>query len=664
MTPTAIVLAVLLIATLAWAGYRFQRLLRPLFQAPREDRLDHVGQRLWGVVTNVGGHSRLLKNRYSGTLHLFIFSGFVILLTGIVQAFGQGLVPGFSLAPIGGNTWIALLQDLFDVIVMVGLAMAAYNRYVRKPERFRGSNEKDATIILALIFAVVFDMLLHNAFRVATGTDPSAPWRPVSSGLAALFGLVGIHGRSAELPAAIFYWTHVLAVLAFLAYIPTSKHLHIFVGIPNIFFRNLQPNGVLPAADLSQPSIGVKDVHQLGWKQMLDLYACTECGRCQAVRPAFAAGQPLSPKLLIMDLRDQLLDAEGIGGHRQAADGGSRELLGGRILDQTLWSCTTCRACMQVCPLHIEHVPKIVDMRRQLVEQGRMEPRLQDTLASLTQHGNSFNQSERMRARWTRELGFEVKDARKQAVDVLWFVGDFASYDPRVQPMTRALARILQRAGVDFGILYEAERNTGNDVRRVGEEGLYEMLAQHNLETLGKCSFQRIMTTDPHSLNALAQEYRTLGSTYPVIHYTRLLEELLTSGALKPERPLERVATYHDPCYLGRYNGGFDAPRQVLARLGLRVHEMGRCRENSFCCGAGGGRIWMDDTGVTERPSENRIREAVALGDADYFVVACPKDVVMYTAAVQSLGMEDRIQVKDVIELTEMALSLEPAAVA
>lgn len=662
MPAKTIVLAILTAATLAWAGYRFHLLLRPVFRSPWENRFDHLGQRLWGVAVNVGGHSRLLKIKYSGTLHLMIFSGFVILLTGIVQAFGEGFIPGFSLAPIGGHTWIALVQDLFDVIVMVGLAMAAFNRYVRRPDRFRGSNERDATIVLLLIFAVVFDMLMQNTFRAASGGDPSASWRPVSSALAGFLGLFGLHGAAARPVAEVFYWAHVLAILGFLAYIPTSKHLHIFVGIPNVFFRDLSPKGALPRADLSKPSIGLRDVEQLGWKQKLDLYACTECGRCQAVCPAHAAGQPLSPKLLIMDLRDHLLDEEGIGGHRKQANG-HRPLLGGSIQDETLWACTTCRACMEVCPLHIEHVPKIVDMRRQLVELGRMEPKLQDTLASLAQHGNSFNQSERMRARWTKDLGFTVKDARKEPVDVLWFVGDFASYDPRVQRHTQTVARVLHQARVDFGILYESERNSGNDVHRVGEEGLFEMLAEHNVDVLSKCAFKRIMTTDPHSLNALGQEYQAFGARYQVVHYTQLLLELLESGQLEPAGPIGKVATYHDPCYLGRYNGGFDAPRRVMTKLMVHVHEMGRCRENSFCCGAGGGRIWMDDTGIHERPSENRIKEAVALGDAEYFVVACPKDVVMYTAAVQSLGMEGRIEVKDIIELVEMALDPHLVAV-
>jgi Fe-S oxidoreductase len=636
--------------------------LRPLTKAAPEDRFDQPLRRLWGVITNVGGHTRLLRIRFSGVFHLLIFSGFVVLITALVEEFGKGLFPGFSLAAIGGNTWIALLQDIFELLVLVGLAMAAYNRYVWRPERFKGSNHRDATIILILICSEMASLLLHHAFQIAQGHDPSAAWSPVGSALAGLIGMVGIHGTAAGPWSQVFYWTHILAILAFIPYIPTSKHLHIFVGIPNIYFRDLGPRGTLPAADLSQPSVGVKEVHHLSWKQMLDLYACTECGRCQDVCPAFTAGQPLSPKLLIMDLRNHLREQAGIGFHRAGV--GGAQLLGDAIHDDTLWACTTCRACTEVCPLHIEHIPKIVDMRRQLVEQGRMEPLLQDSLTSLAQYGNSFNQSERMRSKWTKELGFTIKDARKEPVDVLWFVGDFASYDPRVQRLTQTVARVMTRAGVDFGILYEGERNSGNDVRRVGEEGLFEMLAQHNIETLNNCEFERIMTTDPHSLNAIGQEYPRLGGNYPVLHYTQLLLELLEQGTLKPTRGREMVATYHDPCYLGRYNNGYDAPRRVLDLLGVKVHEMPRCRENSFCCGAGGGRIWMDDQGVKERPSENRIREAVSLGDARYFVVACPKDVVMYTAAVQATGMDGRIEVLDAIEVVEAALEPEVAAVA
>jgi Fe-S oxidoreductase len=294
---------------------------------------------------------------------------------------------------------------------------------------------------------------------------------------------------------------------------------------------------------------------------------------------------------------------------------------------------------------------KIIEMRRSLVEEGEVEPMLQDALSSLQRNGNSLGKPARQRAKWTKDLTFKIKDARKEPVDILWFVGDYASFDPRIQAITLKVARTLQECGVDFGILYEAEQNSGNDVRRIGEEVMFETLARQNIETIDGCTFKRIMTTDPHSLNALRQEYRLFDRNYEVIHYTQLLLELLSAGTLMPTPSAGGVVTYHDPCYLGRYNNGFDAPREIIRRAGYQLHEMGRCRENSFCCGAGGGRIAMDDSKSVERPSENRIKEALALGDVDLFVVACPKDTVMYGAAVQALGVGDQITVRDVIDL-------------
>jgi Fe-S oxidoreductase len=631
----------------AVAAWRFYRLLRPLLRARPDPRFDRPSERFIGVLRAVGLHQRLLKVRYSGILHAMIFSGFIVLFTAIVEAFGSGLFPGFSLAPVGGNTWIAWLQDVFAVVILVGLGLAAWQRYVTRPPRFRGSNTLDATLIYLLIAGVVLTMLLQAACAIAAGHDAAAPWRPVSRQIAVLLTALGVGGESAARGEHVFYWAHICVILGFLVYIPGSKHRHMILAPINVYFRSLQPKGTLPPADLDHPPIGVGAIKQFTWKNMLDLYSCTECGRCQAACPAYAAGLPLSPKLLITDLRDHLID--------QTNGEAPEPLLGGVIADETLWACTTCQACMEVCPVHIEHIPKIVDMRRQLVEQARVQPMLQEALSNLQRNGNSMGKSPRLRARWTKDLTFKIKDARSEPVDILWFVGDFASFDPRVQANTRRVAELLHVAGVDFGILYEAEENSGNDVRRAGEEGLFEMLAKHNIELLSGCTFNRVMTTDPHSLNALGQEYRAIGATFEVVHYTQLLLELIESGRLTLAPGQGEVVTYHDPCYLGRYNGGFGAPRQIIQRTGCRLHEMERCRENSFCCGAGGGRIWSDDTGVTERPSENRIREALALGDARYFIVACPKDKVMYTAAVQALGVEDRIEVRDIIDLIKPA---------
>lgn len=647
MPTETLALWLLLLAAALVFGWRFWRLLRPLTNAPSDFRWDRIGDRLGGLVTNVGLHRRLLKFRYSGVLHLMIFSGFVVLFSAIVESFGSGLFPGFSLASIGGQTWIALLQEVFSLIVLTGIGLAAWQRYVRKPARFEGSSGVDATVIYLLVVAVVGAMVLEFSFGIVAGDVAASSWRPVSNAVAAGLASLGVTQNLAFKGQAFFYWTHIVAVLAFLVYIPGSKHRHIFTGIPNIFFRNLKPKGVLPASPVDRGQVGVKEIEQFSWKHMLDLYSCTECGRCQSVCPANAAGQPLSPKLLIMDLRDHLIQAA------SAAAPGT--LIGGAIQEATLWACTTCRACMEVCPLHIEHVPKIVDMRRQLVEQGDVPAGLQEAFSNLQRTGNSMGRPSRQRAKWTNKLNFRIKDARKEPVDILWFVGDYASYDPRVERITVKVAEILHAASADFGILFEAEQNSGNDVRRAGEEGLFEMLAKSNIEAINSCDYKAIMTTDPHSLNALRNEYAAFGRSYAVQHYTEVLDELVGAGKLRLKISDGEIVTYHDPCYLGRYNGDFAAPRRLIARAGYRLHEMGRCRENSFCCGAGGGRIWMDDAGVVERPSENRIKEALALGDVLRFVVACPKDAVMYTAAVQTLGVQDRISVCDVADLIQLA---------
>jgi len=644
-----LILWLLVAAAIGISTWRFLLLFRPMLVARPAPRFDAPGERWRGVARALGLHQRLLKLRYSGILHAMIFFSFFVLATAIIEAFGGGLIPDFTLAPIGGNSWIALLQDIFALVMLAGVALAAWQRYVIRPARYRGSNEIDATIIYVLIVAIVVSMLLEASFAIVAGTSLSAGWRPVSRAIAGTLSAMGLGPAGALTGHEVAWWVHVGAILTFLVYIPGSKHRHMFLAAPNIYFRSLKPKGMLPRPAPDAPPQPVAALGQFTWKDMLDAYSCTECGRCQAACPAYAAGLPLSPKLLITDLRDGLIE---YGADLATAP----SLIGGLIKEETIWACTTCRACMEACPVHIEHVPKIVDMRRQLVEEGRIAPLLQETLGNLQRTGNSMGSAARMRARWTKDLPFKVKDARKEPVDVLWFVGDFASYDPRVQETTRKVATLLHRAGVDFGILYEAEQNSGNDVHRVGEEGLFETLARQNIETLAGCTFNRIVTTDPHSLNALAQDYGVFGATYDVVHYSALLLELLEAGRLSL-RPGEGVTvTYHDPCYLGRYNGGFDAPRAVIARAGYRLGEMKRCRENSFCCGAGGGRIWADDTGITERPSENRIKEALTVDGARYFVVACPKDKVMYTAAVQALGVEDRIEVVDLADLVTRSL--------
>jgi Fe-S oxidoreductase len=630
----AVALWALMIAAALATAWRARHQIAALRRAKPASRFDRPGERLSGVLVAVGLHRKMIERPLSGILHALIFVSFFVLFTATIDTFGSRLFPGFSLEPVGGATWIALLQDIFALAMLAGVGMALFNRYWLRPSRFQGSNQADAAIIYVLIVVIVLSLLLEAAAAVAEA-GPS-PWRPVASGLAVL----APHDLANTAAAAFIAWVHMAAILAFLIYIPGSKHRHMFLAAPNLYFRDLAPRGQLPAIPESRATPGVVSFADFDWKQDFDLLACTECGRCQAACPAFAAGLPLNPKSLIMDLRDGLVTG-----------GPASPVIGDWVAEETLWSCTSCRACMEVCPIGIEHVPKIVDLRRSLVEAGRVSKDLQTALTNFTRTGNSMGKPARLRPKWAKDLPFTIKDARSEAVDVLWFVGDFASYDPRAQEVTCHIARLLDAAGVDFGILYEAERNSGNDVRRVGEEGLFELLAQDNIAAIGTCTFKRIMTADPHSLNALRNDYRHFGAGFEVIHHTSLLAALLAEGRLAHVPRPRAIATYHDPCYLGRYNGEFDAPRFLIGASGLELRDMGRCRENSFCCGAGGGRIWQNDEGVKERPSENRIREALTIADVEIFAVACPKDKVMYMAAVDALGVAGRLQVLDVAEL-------------
>ncbi|MBM3892347.1 MAG: (Fe-S)-binding protein, partial [Verrucomicrobia bacterium] len=389
------------------------------------------------------------------------------------------------------------------------------------------------------------------------------------------------------------------------------------------------------------------------WRQLAQVDGCTWCGRCQEACPSNLSGLTLSPKNIVLKLNGEMLRAVKSNGNGATA----RKLHGEVIAANELWGCTTCMVCEQVCPVFIEQPRAIIDLRRHLVGQGEVDKGPQDALTKLQRYGNSLGQSDRMRAKWTQGLAFKIKDARKEPVDYVWFAGDYASYDARVQDTTKLTANLFQKAGLDFGLLYEAERNSGNDARRLGEEGLFEMLRDKNMQALEKVQWKNgnraIVTTDPHSLNTLKNEYPWNGSRPAVVHYSEVLEQLLNSGKLTVAKKLagQRV-TFHDPCYLGRYNNIYEAPRNVLRALGVELVEMPRTRERSHCCGAGGGRIWMEDTEkIAERPAESRIREAAALPGVTTLVVACPKDLVMFRDAIKTTGNEGKIVVRDLAEL-------------
>jgi Fe-S oxidoreductase len=464
----------------------------------------------------------------------------------------------------------------------------------------------------------------------------------------------------------VLWWVHGVSALTFVSSIPFTKAVHMLASPATLAVRDERAGVELPvmAADTPADEVGYSRISDLSWRHLLSLDGCTKCGKCHDACPARASGYPLSPRDLILDLREAAAGTDGIRatlGIEPVYDA-QDSVLGEPVRTETLWSCMQCMACVEICPVGIEHVPIINQMRRQLVERGDIEPTLQQTLETIYNAGNSFGEPARKRPQWTRKLGFEVKDIRETPAELLWFVGDYASFDPRNQEATRALATILNQAGTDFGILYDAEKTSGCDVRRVGEEGLYATLAEDNVATISECQFDRIFSSDPHSFHTLKNEYPAFGGSWTVLHHSQLLLELIETGRLVPRRQLGYHVTYHDPCTLGRYNRVFDAPRKVLAAIGVQLHEMPRNRDNSFCCGAGGGRIWMKDPPGVRRPSEQRIDEAMSIGSLDYFVVACPKDVTMYEDAIKTTGHQADIQLRELSELVLESLEPDPAA--
>lgn len=635
-------------------GWRAWQLIGLLRRGRSENRFDHFGRRLWHAVKNVLLQPRIFNERSIGWAHFLTFWGFMVYATCFSWALLRGLFPMLPI-PYPDEVKVAVLfLEVFSVLVLVALAAALARRLFYAPPHLHLSF--DANFILGLIALLMLSMLFGSTFRLVAGGGRGTAWTPFGSLLAAAFA--GTPKGTAHSLAIGMWWLHMIVVLGFFVYLPYSKHLHLLAAPFNVFFSNASiqsPGNLAISSTKDDFTTGASKWEELTWKQLLSGFSCAECGRCDRACPATTSGYPLEPQQIIQKLKRHMMET---GLARAGGNGDGRPKLIGEVLTEAeLWACTTCLACMTRCVVWNEQVPLIVMLRRQLVSQGAVQRTVQDTLANLTRYGNSFGKSDRMRARWVQASGLKIKDARKEPVEYLWFVGDYASYDPRCEEITRKTAKIFTQAGVDFGLLYEAERNAGNDVRRVGEEGLFEMLREKNQQAFAKARFRAIVTTDPHTLNALKHEYAWNGNRVPVKHYTEVLDELLTAGRLPLKKKLAGRVTYHDPCYLGRYNGVYEPPRRVLRALGLEVVEMPRTREHSYCCGAGGGRIWMEDTEkIAERPAENRIREAAALDNVPTFVVACPKDIAMFRDALKTTGTEGRIAVRDIAELVADAM--------
>jgi Fe-S oxidoreductase len=645
-----------------------------------------VWSRVADMIGNVLSHRTVdRRDHAAGGAHRLIFYGFALLFLGTATITLQYdiLDPLFGIRFWQGKFYLifSLLLDIAGVAMLGGLLYMMYRRgwmklpkldYAR-PDRSPGDPDfdrpryrrEDWAFLWTLVIIGFTGYLLEAARLVWLQARPDVWdtrwWSPVGAAIAGGLQSIGLTAHGGGVLRLSLWWFHGLLALIFIALIPFTKVKHIFTASASLMVRDPLAAQRLPRVPETQAAPGVSKITDFTWKQLLNLDACTKCGRCHEACPARAVGAPLSPRDVILSLREFANATLESGTLPPAAELEVHGKSPGQVAMETLWSCRTCMACVEICPVAVEHVPIIVQMRRKLVEDGAMDPLLTKTLQTIHKTGNSFGESKRKRGAWTKALPFKVKDARKEPVDVLWFVGDYASFDPRNQKVTQTFAALLHEAGVDFGILYDGESNAGNDVRRVGEEGLYEVLAESNIAALAGATFNTIVTTDPHSYNTIRNEYPDFGGKYEIQHYTSFLKKLFADGKLEVERPLGFRTTFHDPCHLGRFNKGYEAPRDILRLVGCELVDMKRSRDNSFCCGAGGGRIWIPDPVGSEKPAQNRIREAAAIPGLEVYVVSCPKDLTMFEDALKTTGNEGKFVVKELIELVREAVPVRQA---
>jgi len=590
-----------------------------------------VPRRVRNEAVIVLGQRKLLQLLVPGLMHAFIFWGFLVLFPTIVAAAIAAVDKHFEIPA----TWFGDLVDVFVLLVLAGVVTAAVIRTVVRPARFEGSHRGEGYLILGLIAGVVLTLLCWHAAATAAGLETHAGF--LAREFAHVFPRSGVLER-------VFVWAHLCFIFGFLVYLPYSKHLHIATAAPNVWFTRTRARGKLETLDFTLPDaelrFGAGTVADLTWKQIMDGFSCTECGRCQDACPAHATGKILSPKLLIMGIRDQVFaqSTEPIAGHG--------------VPEEMIWDCVTCGACVQACPVSIEHVDHIVDLRRHLVMvDSKFPAEAEPMLRDVERASNPWGKPQTERAAWAEKLGVRVLEPGDPAPEYLYWVGCAASFDERAKASAESTARLLQKAGVDFAILGPRESCTGDPARRMGNEYVFQAFAEQNVSTLNESGVTKIVASCPHCFNTLANEYGDFGGSYEVLHHTELLAQLVEDGRLQPKAGSESI-TYHDSCYLARHNDVRLEPRKLLNVIGQPV-EMKRTGKQTFCCGAGGAHMWMEERGSAI--NEERVREAAETG-AETLAVACPFCTVMLDDGVRQTGK--KLRVADVSTL--LAESLEP----
>src|ERR1035438_7954700 len=655
----------------AIAGRRFFWLYRLISSGEPAvpSRFKDVPKRLKAELVEVGGQKKLLQWTVPGMAHAFTFWGFTILILTIIEAYGCLFVRDFHIPLIGRPAGIGFVEDFFAVAVIVSLLVFVAIRVKHSPKRenrrsrFFGSHTGAAWLVLALIFGVIATLLLYRAGQVNTGNFSYGWWAFASHGLAKALAPLGTGVNSVIETVALL--ANIAIITGFLVFVSYSKHLHIFMAPINVATsRRPRALGALASTpDMSMEDVGEDDevvfgagrIEDFSWKQLLDLATCTECGRCQSQCPAWNTDKPLSPKLLIMDLRDNLFaNADRVLAKNRAAGTEVENLVGTVIDPDVLWSCTTCGACVEECPVDIEHIDTIIDMRRyEVLMESRFPTEAGLMLRNVENQGDPWGLGGSKRTDWIDGLDFEVPvitGTIPDDVEYLYWVGCAGALDERARKGVQATARMLHRAGVNFGILGPKESCTGDPVRRLGNEYLYQEQGRLNIATLDEVGAKPIIASCPHCFNTIKNEYPSLGGNYEVIHHAELLEHLVRTGKLTPGTGYKGKVTYHDPCYLGRHNRIIEQPRSVLSAIpGVEQIEMRRCKERGFCCGAGGARMWLEEN-IGKRINMERMDEALGTG-ADVVSTACPYCMIMLDAAVRANAKEDDGQILDLSQL-------------
>ncbi|MHB8908702.1 MAG: heterodisulfide reductase-related iron-sulfur binding cluster [Syntrophales bacterium] len=675
--PILFLLTAVALVIFAYGVYRRWQLWVVLGKPER--RLDHLPERIEALLKNVLLQWKTFGEPYPGIMHGLIFFGFFVLIFGAAfDATEFHIAEPLGWAFLRGTTYIvfSFLMDLFGVSVLIGVLLALYRRYIQRPDRLgyqgKPDNTPDDLIVLLLLFGIIVTGFIIEALRIRVTAPPWEVWSFGGWYLAKTLG--GIDPVQAKILHKITWWTHAIISLGFIAYIPYSRLMHIITTSANHFMVSLKPAGYSePIRDFeTAESFGVGKLEEFTRKQIFDSDACTRCGRCQDGCPAYLSGKPLSPKKVIQDLKTHwLVQASAAVAVKRAAESKqngeaaapeaapAEKTLVGEVIDlHELWACTNCMYCMEHCSASIEHVPKIIGMRQyKVLTEADFAPELQLTYRNMENNSNPWGIGSHLRADWAKDLGIKTL-AEDPEVEYLFYVGCSGSFDDRGKKVSLAFAKILRAAGVSFGILGTEEGCCGDSAMRGGNEYLYQTLAQANIDVMKRYNVKKVIATCPHGYNALKKDYPHFGGEFHVYHHTEIIAELIAQGKITLKKPVAGLATYHDSCFLGRYNGIYDQPRRILSAVpGLKLTELERNRAKSFCCGAGGARMWMEED-IGERINDMRTDQAIAAG-ADTIAVGCPFCLTMLSDGIKDRKKEESMAALDIAEIVWRAMGLE-----